>query len=92
MSYKTIPAIKARVHLGEIMRRAFKNHEQFIVEKSGMPMIAIVKASDYLKLVEEREKRFEALDKARARFTAASLDEVQKDVTQAIKAVRKKSA
>ena len=62
MGVKTIPAVEARIHLGDIIKRAFQKGERFIVEKSGLPMVAIMNIQEYLKLVQEREERFKILD------------------------------
>ena len=91
MTVKTIPAVEARVHFGEIMRRSFKNRDRFVVEKSGIPMVVILNADDYARLVEEREVRFKVLDKIRAKAPRVSTEEVEGDVSRALHHVRKKS-
>jgi hypothetical protein len=40
--------VEARVHLGEIMKRSFKKGERFIVEKGGIPMVAVFVEHGYL--------------------------------------------
>ena len=88
----TIPAVTARVHLGDIMKRAFRNREHFIVEKSGLPMVVILNANEYFELVQEREARFAVLDRIKADLPAVSPEEVERDVQEAIRAVRKRRA
>ena len=92
MATKTIPAVEARVHLGEIMKRSFKKGEHFIVEKSGIPMIAILNANEYIQLIEEREERFKILDSIKAKLPDISVKEAEEDVTKAIQAVRRRRA
>ena len=89
MTIKTIPAVEARVHFGEIMRRSFKNRDRFVVEKSGIPMVVILNADDYSRLVGEREARFKAIDKIRAKALRVSPEEVEEDVSRALHQVRK---
>lgn len=89
---KTIPAVEARVHLGDIMKRVVRHREQFIVEKSGLPMVAIVHADDYLRLVEEREARFEVLNRIKARLPDVPAEEVERDVREAVRTVRGRRA
>jgi hypothetical protein len=89
MSTKTIPAVEARVHLGEIMKRSFKNGEDFIVEKSGIPMIAILNADEYKKYIQEREERFKIIERIKKKLPDVPAKEVEKDITKAIKTVRK---
>lgn len=90
MMMKTIPAVETRVHLGEIMKRAFKKDERFIVEKSGIPMVVILNASEYMRIIQEREERFKILDSIKAKLPDISSKEVEEDVTKAIQAIRKK--
>ena len=89
MTIKTIPAVEARVHFGAIMRKSFKNGDRFVVEKSGIPMIVILNADDYVKLVEEREVRFEVLDKVRAKLPRVSMEEVEEDVSHTVDRIRR---
>jgi prevent-host-death family protein len=44
---KTIPATKARVHFGEILKRVHSGRERFIVEKDGLAVAAILGREDY---------------------------------------------
>lgn len=87
---KVIPAVEARVHLGEIMKRSFKKGERFIVEKAGIPMIAILSADEYTRLIQEREEQFKIFDKIRSKVPNITAEEVEKDVRKAIQAIRKK--
>ncbi len=89
---KTISAVKARTHFGEIMKRSFKNGERFVVEKSGIPMIVILNANEYARLVEEREERFKTLDRIKANLPSIKSEEIERDVLHAVQAVRKKRA
>lgn len=89
---KVIPAVEARVHLGEIMKRSFKNGDRFIVEKAGIPMIAILSADEYTRFIQEREEQFKIFDKIRAKAPNLPVEEIEKDVRVAMQAVRKKHA
>lgn len=49
----SIPLTKARVNLGQVVRRAHVNKEYFILEKDGIPVAGIMDADefeDYLEL------------------------------------------
>lgn len=92
MKEKVIPAVKARIHLGEIMKRAYKNGERFVVEKSGIPMVAILNAAEYHLMVQEREERFEVLDSIASKLPEIPVSEREQDVERAIQAIRKKHA
>lgn len=48
-----MPITKARIHLGQVAKRAHLNNEYFILEKDGIPVIGIMDADeleDYLEL------------------------------------------
>ena len=89
---KVIPAVEARVHLGEIMKRSFKKGDRFIVEKAGIPMIAILSADEYTRFIQEREEQFKIFDKIRSKAPNLPVEEIEKDVRGAMQAVRKKHA
>lgn len=53
----TIPATQAHRQFGDLVRRAFSGKEHFIVEKDGLPVVAIVSMVEYEELMKERERR-----------------------------------
>jgi len=62
--------------------------EEIIVERSGRPMAALIPVDTYERLVAERRTRFEVLDQIRSLLPDAASEEIEKDVAQAIDAVR----
>ena len=89
MGARVIPALEARTHFGDIMKRAFNSNESFIVQKSGIDMVAIVNAMQYKRFIQAREERFKVLDHIRENLPAASAHEVEDDVMRAITEVRR---
>jgi prevent-host-death family protein len=87
---KTIPALEARTHLGEIMKEVQGGRVRVLVEKSGIPMVAIISAEEFQRLVVEREARFEVVDRIRSRIPAVPDTEVQRDVQEALKRARRR--
>jgi antitoxin (DNA-binding transcriptional repressor) of toxin-antitoxin stability system len=59
-----------------------------IIERSGKPMVALIPVEVYERWVAEREARFQALDRIRGRSPEIPEGEVEKDVSQAIDALR----
>jgi hypothetical protein len=43
---KPLPLTKARVNLGQIVRRAHVNREFFILEKDGIPVVSLMHVDD----------------------------------------------
>lgn len=52
----TIPATIAHRKFGELVKRAFSGKEHFIVEKEGLPVVAIISMREYEDLMREREQ------------------------------------
>jgi len=55
-----LPITKARVNLGQIVKRAHVNKEYFILEKDGIPVAGILDADeleDYLELRDPKARR-----------------------------------
>lgn len=93
MTVKTIPALEARVHLGEIMKRSITKGENFIIEKSGIPAVVIMNIKDYeeyKQLMEERDKDFEVINRIRSKMPDMTEKEITNLVSESINAVRKK--
>ena len=56
-----LPITKARINLGQVVRRVARNKEYFILEKDGIPVAGIMGADeleDYLELRDPKVKRF----------------------------------
>ena len=92
MTVETIPAVRARTHFGEIMKKSYKKGARFVVEKSGIPMVVILNAQDYTRMVEAGEERFKILDRIKSKLPNLPEDIVSEDVSKAVSAVRKRHA
>lgn len=87
---KTIPALEARTQLGQIMKEVQGGRIRVLVEKAGVPMVGIISADEFQRLIAEREARFEVVDRIRRRLPRASDTEVQRDVQEALTQVRRR--
>ena len=87
---KKVPALKARTHLGEIMREVHGGRIRVLVERSGVPMVGIISAEEFQRLIAEREARFQVVDRIRARLAAVPDAEIGRDVRAAVKDVRRR--
>ena len=47
MKIRTINATEAKNRFGDVIRRAYRGQEHLIVERDGIPVVAIVPISDY---------------------------------------------
>ena len=87
---KTIPALEARTQLGQIMKDVQSGRVRVLVEKSGVPMVGIISADEFERLIAEREARFAVIDRVQRRLPAVSDTEIQRDVRGALKQVRRR--
>ena len=85
---KTIPALEVRTQLGRIMKDVHGGRVRVLVEKSGVPMVGIISAEEFQRVVTEREARFAVVDRIRRRVTSVPDAEIQRDVRVALKTRR----
>ncbi len=83
---------KARDKMSDVIGRAYYGGEITIIERAGRPMAAVIPIDLYKRLVAEREARFQVLERLRARAPDVPAEEVEKDVAEAIAAVRASGA
>jgi|SRR3954470_3337066 prevent-host-death family protein len=94
ISAETVPALIARTQLGQIMRRARRDHVRFVVEKRGEPQVVILGIKDFLaNLVPEAavlaEIRSRSSNAGRNKIT---MSEIDREIAASRRARRRKSA
>ncbi len=87
-----VGAREARQRFADLLGRVGYGGEIAIVERSGKPMVALIPVELYKQLVAEREARFQVLDRIRSKLPEIPGEEVEKDVSQAIDALRESGA
>lgn len=59
-----LSATQARIHFGEVFKRACKGGEHVIVERDGIPMVVILSVPEYERLLSELKlARFEKMSR-----------------------------
>ncbi len=89
---QTVPAAEARQKLGQLMRQVYNRQARIIVDKGGIPVVAIVSLADFerwTRLDREREERFQVVDEIRSRNLDKAPEEVERDVAEEIAAMRR---
>ena len=89
---KTINALKARRNLGQLLEEVFYKGDQFVIQRAGKSMAVVISPSEYEAYRKQREKDMQVLDRIREKNKGAKLEEVEKDVQEAIEAVRTENA
>lgn len=110
MKIATISATEAKNRFGDVIRRAYRSQEHLVVERGGIPVVAIVPISDYeqfltqvgsdeIESVEAQistasaqnqagNRLMEFLDELHAKMPDVPEEQAQKDIEEAITAVR----
>jgi len=86
---KTINAMRARGKLGQILEEVYYRGDQYVIERAGKPMAAVVPIEQYEQWRKEREAFFEAVDAIRSENTDVPPERVMQDVAAAKRAARR---
>ena len=88
---QVMKASEVRQQWSQLLNQVFRNEIRIVVEKSGIPVAAVISAEDldrFIQLDEQRKKRFKALDRMREAFKNASPEEIEREIKKAITDVR----
>jgi prevent-host-death family protein len=90
---KTMKATEARQQFSQLLNQVFRRETRVVVEKSGIPVAAIISATDLERLNQleaQRAERFKALDATREAFRDVPDDELEAEVAKAVASARRK--
>ena len=88
MSLKVVTAIKARQTFGTIMNEVSYGNNQYIVERKGLPMVAIIPVKKLKQMDKARQQFFKNMSKISDSFTEVNskeIDDILKEATLAAK-------
>jgi prevent-host-death family protein len=88
---KRINAVKARGSLGQILEEVHYRGDQYIIERSGKPMAAVVPVEQYEQWRSEREAFFQLVDQIRVGNREARPEKIEQDIAAARRQARKTS-
>ncbi len=79
---KVIPALSARVHFGEVMRRAREDGERFIVDRKGETQVVILSIEDYLANFVDQPRSLKSLQRiaTNRKLSKMTSAEIEKEV------------
>jgi len=90
MSLKVVTALKARQIFGTIMNAVSFRNDQYIVERKGMPMVAIIPVKKFKQMDKARQRFFSNMSKISDSFIREEpnkLDDILEEATQAAKKI-----
>ena len=71
------------------MKKSFKKGNRFIVERAGIPMIAMLSANEHTQFIQEREEQFKIFGRIKSKLPDVPVEEIENDVRRVMRAVRK---
>jgi len=86
---KTVSAVKVRQNLGEIMNEVALRDDEYIVERAGKPLVAIIPVEKYLSMKRERDEFFRMYDAMQAEVAAEDATNIDRDIEEALAAARR---
>ncbi len=89
---KKVNALKARQNLGQILEEVYYQGDQFVIERAGKPMAAVVPLWQLEEWQQRREQFFAAVEDVQQRNHKVKPETIEKEVREAIRAVRTKAS
>lgn len=88
---QTLNASDVRSNWSQLINKVFRGETEVLVEKSGIPVAAIVSAQDYQKLqqIKQRTKKdFAVINQIRAAFADQTPEQINQGIKESIAEVR----
>ncbi|MBI4685427.1 MAG: type II toxin-antitoxin system Phd/YefM family antitoxin [Nitrospirae bacterium] len=86
---KKISAIKVRQNLGHVMNEVALKEDEYIVERAGKPLVAIIPIDQYQRLRGEREDFFRMVDEIQKEAVRSNRKVINSEIEEAVQAYRK---
>jgi prevent-host-death family protein len=90
--YKKISALKARQNLGQVMNEVALKGDDYIIERAGKPLVAVIPIEKYQSLREELNEFFESLSEMRANLKKEDEKDMDGLIEEAVRSYRKPKA
>ncbi len=90
--YKTISALKARQTLGQVMNEVALKGDDYIIERAGKPLVAVIPMEKYQSLQQEWDEFLEGVSAMSADINEKDYEIIDKLVEEAVRASRKPKA
>jgi prevent-host-death family protein len=87
--YKRISALKARQNLGQVMNEVSLKGDDYIIERAGKALVAVIPIEKYQSLQREIGEFFESLSKIRANLRREDEKDMDGLIGEAVQSYRK---
>ena len=85
---KKISAMKARQNLGQIMNEVSLKGDDYIIERAGKPLVAVVSMKKFQALQRDRDEAISGLEQIWEKMKDESPKTVTKTINEAVEAAR----
>ncbi len=88
---QVMKASDVRAQWSQLLNKVFRSKTRVVVEKSGIPVAAVISAEDlqrFTQMEEQRARRFEVLNRIGEAFKDVPEKEIEREVKKAISQVR----
>ncbi len=85
---KKISAMKARQNLGQIMNEVSLKGDDYIIERAGKPLVAVVSMEKFQTLQKDKEEAMLALEQIWEKMKAEDPKTVAKTINEAVETAR----
>ncbi|MBT9537833.1 MAG: type II toxin-antitoxin system Phd/YefM family antitoxin [Nitrospirae bacterium] len=86
---KTISAIKVRQNLGQVMNEVALKDDEYIIERAGKPLVAIIPIEQYQGMKKERKEFFQMVDEIQKGIKKAAGSLIDTEIEEAVQSYRK---
>ncbi len=86
---KKVSAIKVRQNLGQVMNEVALKSDEYIVERAGKPLVAIIPIEKYLSMKRERDDFFRLYGELQAAAAGGNEESIDRDIEEAVRAARR---
>ena len=86
---KTINALKVRQNLGTLLNEVLLKNDQFIIERNGKPMAAVIPVWQFKQWKEKRKAFFRMIDQVRQKSRKVNQKTIESEIREAIASAKK---
>ena len=88
---KTVDTLEMKETLEQLLNEVFYNDNQIMIEKAGKTIAVVISPSEYEAYKKQRKNDISIFDEIRKLNKGTDPKELEKDIQEAIKAVRKRN-
>ena len=89
---KTMSAFEARQQFGQLLEEVYYKHDQVLIKRGKKPMAVVISIEEYESYLKQRREDFRVFDEIWEKTKRVSAKEVEHDVEETMRAVRRKHA